>query len=643
MFASCFGLAQQKKSDSLKTELGKHPQQDTSRVRLLTLLALSYCFINADTGMILTDQAAVLAKKLNDPIGLGDAYNIKGICFYTKGAFDTSLNLHKMALDIYTKENNIRLMVRALNRMGGSYTFLSNYPEALNVLQRSSQLAEKINDKVGQAAANGNIGLIYANLGDDKKAMEYNTICLNLYQSLGDSLSVAIMYTNLASMCLANKTYEKAMEYSFKALKINDSLKLKTSVGRSYLLLGIIYEKLGKYSLALDYLNKSLVLFEQVGAKNGWSSTLANIAKVYDLAPDSVLIKAGLKPSERFSLMLQYQYSALQLAKESNDLDDVSKQWKTLSGFYEKNKKFDSAFYAYREYSIIHDSIVGDKKRQDITRQEMRFEAGKKEAVLNAEHSATLNRQQLIRNAIIGGSSTLLITGLVIFSFYKRKRDAVEKQKEAELRSQVTETEMKALRSQMNPHFIFNSLNSISDYIAKHNTRVADEYLSKFANLMRLILENSEKREVPLANDLVALELYMQLESLRMNNKFSYEIKVDDAIDKENTLVPPLILQPFVENSIWHGIAKKEGQGRIIVSIKQEGDMINCVVEDDGIGRKEAALVINDKNKKSLGMKITKERIDILNKIKNSNAAIYLTDLKLGTRVEVKLPLELSF
>src|SRR5205085_3446168 len=176
------------------------------------------------------------------------------------------------------------------------------------------------------------------------------------------------------------------------------------------------------------------------------------------------------------------------------------------------------------------------------------------------------------------GSRILFIAAIASFIFYKRKRDAVEKQHEAEFKTEVSDTEMKALRAQMNPHFIFNSLNSISDYISKNNIPEADKFLSKFAKLMRLILENSERKEIPLQDDLKALELYMQLEALRMNNKFIHCIEVDKAIDASSTLVPPLILQPFVENSIWHGIANKEGKGKITITIKKEGDeMISCI------------------------------------------------------------------
>jgi LytS/YehU family sensor histidine kinase len=174
----------------------------------------------------------------------------------------------------------------------------------------------------------------------------------------------------------------------------------------------------------------------------------------------------------------------------------------------------------------------------------------------------------------------------------------------------------------MNPHFIFNSLNSISDYIRKNNSSEADEYLSKFAKVMRMTLENSEQQAIPLEDDLKALELYIQLEAKRLSDKFTYQISVADDIDKENTLVPPMIFQPFVENSIWHGISKKEGKGHILIEIKKE----NVV-----------------KEKQSLGMKITKARIDMLNKLRGSKADIRITDKEKGLQAELILPVQTSF
>ena len=237
----------------------------------------------------------------------------------------------------------------------------------------------------------------------------------------------------------------------------------------------------------------------------------------------------------------------------------------------------------------------------------------------------------------------LLILGIAsvfVFIFYKRRRDEEEKKHQAEFSSHVSDTELKALRAQMNPHFIFNALNSISNYISKNNLPAADEYLTKFANLMRSVLENSDLKTVSLEEDLKVLELYMQLESIRLNNKFTYKIILANDIDKENTMIPPLILQPFVENSIWHGIAHKEGKGEIIITIKKDGNIINCNVDDNGLGLKQTT---QEAQRKSMGMKITRSRIEILNKIEKTNASVSLLSLQQGTRAEVRLPFQLNF
>ena len=180
--------------------------------------------------------------------------------------------------------------------------------------------------------------------------------------------------------------------------------------------------------------------------------------------------------------------------------------------------------------------------------------------------------------------------------------------------------------------------------------QLASEYLIRFSKLMRLILENSREKEVSLENDLSALELYIQLEALRFKNKFSYTIQVDPEIDKESTLIPPMMLQPFVENSIIHGMQNKEG-GLIAVGVHKEGNMIRCVVEDNGIGRTQSVAFASEGNQKkeSLGMKITQERLQIIDQLKKVKTAIFIIDRKdidnvvNGLRIELLLPFESTF
>jgi len=202
----------------------------------------------------------------------------------------------------------------------------------------------------------------------------------------------------------------------------------------------------------------------------------------------------------------------------------------------------------------------------------------------------------------------------------------------------------------MNPHFIFNSLHAINNYVIENDKENASAYLAKFSKLMRLILENSREQEVPIAKDLDALELYMQMERLRFKNKFKYVVETDPEIDKENVLVPPMLLQPFVENAIIHGVQNKES-GLIKINVTKQNAMIKCTVEDNGIGRQDIISIDRDGDKKhkSLGLKIIRERLSIINQLKKVKAAINIFDLKdaenkpSGLRVELLLPHEQAF
>lgn len=223
-----------------------------------------------------------------------------------------------------------------------------------------------------------------------------------------------------------------------------------------------------------------------------------------------------------------------------------------------------------------------------------------------------------------------------------------EKKKKAELQQKISETEMKALRSQMNPHFIFNALQSIQTFLMAHKPDDANAYLLKFSKLIRLVLENSQLSGVSLKDDMRALELYMQLESIRLTYPFTFKFHVDEAIDVEETTVPSLILQPVVENAIWHGLQYKPAPGHIDIFISNVNDALVAVVQDNGIGRNAARKEIRHLlvKQESLGLKLTEDRLKILNEPGNVNTEFRIVDLfnndntPAGTRVEILLPLK---
>jgi anti-sigma regulatory factor (Ser/Thr protein kinase) len=242
-------------------------------------------------------------------------------------------------------------------------------------------------------------------------------------------------------------------------------------------------------------------------------------------------------------------------------------------------------------------------------------------------------------------------TGIALLVVYaarvREKRLVREGRERSELRERITASEMKALRSQMNPHFLYNSLNAIRLFILQHDSDNAEKYLVKFARLMRLILDNSRQEWVSLAAELEQLQLYLELEKLRFDGKFDFAIRVDPQISPGGVSIPPMIIQPFIENAILHGMAHKPGPGCITVLFGKTADGLECTVDDDGVGRQQAGAIKSQSlmQHQSVGMQVTEERLRLIGLGSGKKAGIAIIDKvddanrPAGTRVVIELPL----
>ncbi|MCA0429658.1 MAG: histidine kinase [Bacteroidetes bacterium] len=243
----------------------------------------------------------------------------------------------------------------------------------------------------------------------------------------------------------------------------------------------------------------------------------------------------------------------------------------------------------------------------------------------------------------------LFLTIIVIVIFQIRVARIKKIQKlDFERKVEMSKVELKALRSQMNPHFVFNSLNSIQHYIYSNESTEAIKYLNKFARLVRIILNNSEKPTVTIEEDLEALKLYLELEQMRFEGKFEYEIIVDKNVDTDYDIMPPLLMQPYVENAILHGLNPLNYKGKLTIQLTVKENILVCTIIDNGIGREKARAIthsIPGKKHKSFGMKITEDRLRILNELNNSTLSVNIIDLKdnkgnpTGTKVDLFVPL----
>lgn len=315
-----------------------------------------------------------------------------------------------------------------------------------------------------------------------------------------------------------------------------------------------------------------------------------------------------------------------------------------LSEIHEKLGKHQLAFQYFKEYSQLKDSLFNAEKYRAIKEMEVKYESEKKEQQLalltqaNEVQQLKLSRRNRMMFGLIAGIILLILIGYLLRSQSILK----SRQKEIEL-------EQRLFRSQMNPHFIFNSLIAIQSYIYKKEPIVAGDYLAQFANLMRLMLENTREEFISLAKETKTLHAYLKLQQLRFENKFDYLLQVDDGWDAETIMLPPMFAQPFVENAIEHGIRHKTGNGNItVIYAFQDKKSMTITIKDDGVGRKKAREIEKKKEHQSLALNITKDRLRALGKKYKYEFTLELTDLKNnkndepGTKVSILIPYKMS-
>ena len=305
---------------------------------------------------------------------------------------------------------------------------------------------------------------------------------------------------------------------------------------------------------------------------------------------------------------------------------------------------------------------MGMQYEFDKQQAQEKFETEKRITQFKADQKIkdlTIEKEQNKNKIAYGTLGAIVIIGGISFFALRQKRRADKissmqqasesEKKKLELEMRWFDSELKALRSQMNPHFIFNCMASIQSFMTQNDPASAAKFLSKFARLIRTTLENSMQTFTLLEAELKMLEDYMELEKLRFGNKFIFSIEVDENIDPEITEVPSMLIQPYLENAIIHGIgALKDKQGQLYISLKKENNILQCAITDNGVGRKKAQEIKkqNEISHKSLGMSILQERLELINAKGNINVQSNIIDLQdeqgnpSGTCVELRIPLQ---
>lgn len=541
-------------------------------------------------------KALSILEEHGNPSILAETYLDYVATLINMGKEDQARSVLTEVRRLLTSFPNKALMARLLCREAYVHLYFGNNPsKALESLVKAQQIIDEIPKSQLGLKDYYFISLIQSGMGDIYKRTREYSKCIESYKEVLELCQRHGMKSRMAWHLLnVGNAYMAMGDFENAALNFTDAIQATYDVTQqaramAYANLGYCYLQRNKFPEALELFRRAETLFRDDREKN-----LSNIefwrAQIY-LAVNRR--KKGLK----------HLTNAQNLAKKTGEKKQLALVLKSLAKWYADEFEFEKAYEYQKEYEEVIEAYFAEEKASELQELEIKYEAEKKE-------------------------------------------------KEAEMfRLQAIGLQLKALRAQMNPHFLFNCLNSVQSYITSKDPEKASVYLSKFASLVRKSLDFSEMEVISLEKEKEFLRDYLEInEKLRFENKMSYEIVVDEEIDEDICGIPTMIIQPYVENAIEHGIRSREdGYIKIHFSLEDE-DTILCVIEDNGIGRANARYQQEKTGYKkhiSFGTKITRERLKVLFKTRNEpdEQPIKIIDLKdqegtpCGTRVEIRLPI----
>lgn len=622
------GWSQQATIDSLK-RVYKVTKIDTAKIGILNKIASNFKEINPDSTAFYAKKALQLSTKQSDSFGQANAEVNLGNASIILGDYTAAKSHFRKAKAIFEalskKEEDNKTFIYGLARcyssLGVIFSQEGNYYESLDNYQNGLKLYQKINHKGGISKSYNNIGIIYKSRSNNTKALEYFKNALKIQEEIGEQ-TMPVTLTNIGVIYFEDNKLPQAYSYYSKAEKLFKTIENTRGSALLENYWGDYYVKIKANDKAEAHYKKSLEIYESIQNKFGASLALYNLGTLYF-------------EQKKISQAMPLATQSLNYAKEIGILDQIYHSEKLLSDIYNAQNQPALALLHYKNYSIARDSLNTMESTKKFDRAEMDFEYQKKEALFREKNK----RQHLLLIFSIVG--TLLLIGLI---FVLINRHQVKRR--LTLQKEVAEYEQKALHLQMNPHFVFNCLGSISSFIVQNGTDSALKYLSKFSKLMRLTLEYSKDALIPIDKEIESLQNYLELEQLRFHDKFVFKIESTEKIEF-NMGLPPLLIQPFVENAILHGLVPKEGNGMIIVNFDVEKGQLVCTISDNGIGiTKSTAIKENSmKAHKSMALEITKKRLEIMEATISKSAQIEIKELEennliVGTRVTLRLPIQ---
>ncbi len=606
-----------------------------------------------------------------------------GSLYGAQGNYAEALNHFLATLKLARELGNKYAIGISLKNIGGVYSYEHNYSEALNNYKECLTIMDELGNKEGVAIAYNALGGISQKQENYKEALQYISHALQLYLETGNKSEAAQTYHNRAIVLSLMDNYTAASEDHFAALELREEIGHKSGIAESKINIGNVLTKQAglltpeeatlKYNEAIGYIKQGLSLAREVGEIETGGGAYKALATTYAAMND---YKNALDFNQRFvelkdSLMNNETTRKLEQLRTQYEVEKAVAEEKVLQ---EKTLTEQNAIHqlvltqeqAKKEKAIAIEKLKYDfalateKTLQQQTLNEQKFKSEQELAEENTRHQLALADEKADQEKdaadrkrraeiLLLTIAMLSVIALFILLFLRQrnlKRKALEK---AETIHKMAELELQSLRAQLNPHFMFNSLNAIQELILMEENDKSHTYLARFAKLLRMLLENANSPFIPLARELEFLELYLSLEKLRIP-QLKYNIQVDPKINTEQVRIPNMILQPYIENAIWHGLShKKDGEKNIQLSVLHQPEGVKYEIEDNGVGRKKAAELksVYRKEHRSKGMELLTKRFKLLNEEYRFEITTDVTDLMhggeaTGTMVTIQVPWEVG-
>ncbi|NHM00751.1 tetratricopeptide repeat-containing sensor histidine kinase [Flavobacterium difficile] len=690
LFFTCFIFSQNK--DSLLQVIKNYKLQDTLQCSRLSL----YVELENDENIWMkynTDMYNIAFKKINLRISnelkkkyyyyIGTYFNNIGFYYGSKDNYEFAILYYKKAIWFYKKAGKNNSMANTLSNIGIIFVKKGEPQKYIEYSNKALKLYKETNNYAGVANIYADLGYQYAENGSEEKAIKYLVKSLKISDSIKSKQSKIRSLEHIVKVLKSQNENQKALQYSYELASYFKEIDDKESLALTYFSIASTYNALKDFKNLFTYTSKSIELSKKINSTNTIAANYGLLAKYYltqkqiensfkysklelDIREKSLKEPAYTKSLLRFvEILIQrkdYQtaekiglqaYKKAQLLENTELIMSAAKNLKSI--YIAMNKKSNALDFAVIELNM-NDSLNAVNTKNSAIKNIFKYETEKREAEIKQLSQAKKiseleNKKQKFTVYLL----ILIIFSVIISSYLLFKRYKINKQNEI-LKSEIakttaerkaSESELKALKSQMNPHFIFNALNSIQEQFMFGDKLVANEQMGNFTTLTRQILTISGKKKIPLEVEVDVLTKYLELEKMRFETDFEYAIHVNENIDDQYIELPPMLIQPFVENSIKHGLLHKKGLKKLVIhfDLNANETFLLCTIEDNGIGRKKSEEIKYKNNHKSFSTTSVAQRLQIINDNENINDALVYEDLHdtnrnvIGTRVTLKISL----